>query len=129
MVAQRLLKAQIECRPAIDIIAHCDSRSTLFYCDPPYVHSTRNSDTDYKGEMSDDNHRELAEALAGIEGRAAVSGYRSELYDQLFDGWHRTDGRATVPSSSRHGAEPTVRQECLWTNYNPAEASGQPSLF
>lgn len=40
-IAERLLRVQIENRPAIDVIRLYDSRNTLFYCDPPYVHATR----------------------------------------------------------------------------------------
>ena len=40
-VAERLLRVQIENRPALEILDIYDSSETLFYCDPPYVHSTR----------------------------------------------------------------------------------------
>ena len=40
-VAERLLRVQIENRPAVNVIRLYDSPTTLFYCDPPYVHSTR----------------------------------------------------------------------------------------
>ena len=40
-VALRLLRVQIENRPALDVINLYDGRETLFYCDPPYPHSSR----------------------------------------------------------------------------------------
>ena len=40
-IAQRLLRVQIENRPAVDVIQLYDSHKTLFYCDPPYLHATR----------------------------------------------------------------------------------------
>src|SRR5205085_953565 len=40
-IAERLLRVQIENRPAIEVIRLYDSAGTLFYCDPPYVHSSR----------------------------------------------------------------------------------------
>jgi len=40
-IADRLLCVQIENRPAIEVIKLYDSPETLFYCDPPYLHSTR----------------------------------------------------------------------------------------
>ena len=40
-IAERLLRVQIENRPALDLIRLYDSPGTLFYCDPPYLHSNR----------------------------------------------------------------------------------------
>jgi site-specific DNA-adenine methylase len=40
-IALRLLRVQFENRPAEEVIDLYDSPGTLFYCDPPYVHSTR----------------------------------------------------------------------------------------
>ena len=37
----RLLRVQIENRPATDVIALYDDKETLFYCDPPYPHDSR----------------------------------------------------------------------------------------
>lgn len=53
-IAVRLLRAQIENRPATDVIKLYDSAETLFYCDPPYVHETRGDDKAYRFEMDED---------------------------------------------------------------------------
>jgi DNA adenine methylase len=81
-------------RPALEIIRQQDSPETLFYCDPPYVHSTRTtirwpSDNDkcYAHEMKDVDHEELAETLHQVKGMVVLSGYHSELYDRLFGDW------------------------------------------
>src|SRR6202011_5743536 len=39
--AERLLRVQIENRPATEVIELYDVDDTLFYCDPPYPHETR----------------------------------------------------------------------------------------
>ena len=36
-IAERLLRVQIENRPALEVIQLYDSPQTLLYCDPPYV--------------------------------------------------------------------------------------------
>ena len=41
LIAQRLLRVQIENAPAIDVIQRYDSPETLFYCDPPYPHGSQ----------------------------------------------------------------------------------------
>lgn len=60
-IAERLLRVQIENRPAIDVIRLYDSPDTLFYCDPPYIHETRGDHNAYVKEMTNEEHRELAE--------------------------------------------------------------------
>src|SRR5205809_3509000 len=37
-IAERLLRVQIENRPALEVIRLYDGKDTLFYCDPPYPH-------------------------------------------------------------------------------------------
>ena len=111
-IAGRLLRVQIENRPALEVIARYDSPGTLFYCDPPYVPSTRGDPRAYGFEMDEVSHRRLAEALGRCRGRAAVSGYECDLMDSLYAGWQRVPGpRRTAHSVKR------PRQEFLWTNY------------
>lgn len=59
-IATRLMRVQIENRPAIQIINLYDSPNTLFYCDPPYIHETRGDTKAYGYEMTDSQHRDLA---------------------------------------------------------------------
>lgn len=122
-VAARFRTIQIESYPALEVIRLYDSPGTLFYCDPPYVHDTRSKgDEDvYNVEMSNDDHRALAAALQGIKGRAAVSGYPCELYEELYEknGWHYFD----MPAMSKDGkGQAAERVERLWTNYPLTEA-------
>jgi DNA adenine methylase len=93
-IAERLLRVQIENRPALEIIDLYDSDQTSFYCDPPYPHETRGDSKAYGYEMSNSEHAELSERLRNIRGRAAVSGYRCRLYDRLFSKWRRVDAPA-----------------------------------
>jgi DNA adenine methylase len=103
---------QIENRPALDIIKLYDSPNTLFYCDPPYLHATRGDSKAYGFEMTDSEHRALADTLNAIRGKAAVSGYRNDMMDSLFAGWRRYDAPAKMSHSIKQ-----MRQECLWMNY------------
>ena len=111
-IAERLLRVQIENRPAIDVIRLYDSPGTLFYCDPPYVHSTRGDTKSYGFEMDISQHTELADALRQCLGKAAISGYRCDLMDDLYRDWHRHD----APVKCCHSVKQS-RQEALWTNY------------
>jgi DNA adenine methylase len=115
-IAQRLIRVQIENRPAVDVIRLYDSEKTLFYCDPPYLHSTRGDSKAYGFEMSEDQHREFAEAVNECKGMVAVSGYDHSLMDDLFkpDKWFKTFGSDKTIHSTKG-----TRTEVLWTNYDP----------
>lgn len=113
-IIDRLMRVQIDNAPALEIIRRYDTTETLFYLDPPYVHDARRDTHAYYGEMSDAEHTELAHLLHGIRGRAAISGYRSELYDRIYADWHRVDAPAKTCHSVRR-----PRQESLWMNYEP----------
>lgn len=111
-IAFRLLRVQIENRPAIEVIKLYDDRSTLFYCDPPYVHSTRGDSKAYGFEMRDEEHRGLAEALGRSKAKVALSGYRCDLMDELYKSWKC----AQAPPKHCHSIK-KVRREALWVNY------------
>jgi DNA adenine methylase len=120
-IAQRLIRVQIENRPANDVIRLYDSPKTLFYCDPPYLHSTRGDSHAYGFEMDEYEHREFAELVNKCKGMVAVSGYDHPLMDEFFksDFWVKTyDTNKTIHSTKG------TRQEVLWTNYNPQKQKG-----
>jgi DNA adenine methylase len=111
-IAARLLRVQIENRPALEVLKLYDDRKTLFYCDPPYLHEARGDRKAYGFEMIDDEHRSLAAALGKAKGKAAVSGYRCDLMDTLYKGWKRFD----APTKHCHSIK-KPRREALWMNY------------
>jgi DNA adenine methylase len=113
-IAERLLRVQIENRPALDVIALYDSPDTLFYCDPPYVHETRGDDSAYGHEMTDDEHAELADLLNTVKGRVAISNYPCALMDRLYPAprWHKAVSAAKTIHSTKG-----KRAEVVWMNY------------
>jgi len=111
-IAERLLRVQIENRPAFDVIRLYDDPNTLFYCDPPYVHCTRGDAKAYGYEMDDGQHTLLARILHRCKAKVALSGYRCELMDELYGNWRRHD----APAKNCHSIK-KVRREALWVNY------------
>ena len=111
-IIERMQGVVIESNPALDVIRRFDRNDTLFYVDPPYVHSTRNLDHgSYRHEMTDDDHRELSETLHACRGMVIVSGYPCHLYDQeLYPDWHRLDRASYADKSS-------PRTEVMWINH------------
>jgi DNA adenine methylase len=108
-IIERLQGVVIENRDALGLIAEQDSEQTLFYLDPPYVTSTRDKGSDYRFEMTDMQHRELAELLKSLDGMVVLSGYRSSLYDELYGDWPSIDREARADGARK-------RIETLWMN-------------
>src|SRR5437773_8222857 len=102
-IAERLLRVQIENRPAVDVVHLYDSPTTLFYCDPPYVHSTRGDSKAYRHEMTDEQHRELAELLNSVQGQIALSNYDCKLLDELYPAkkWRKLKSRPRTNHSTK----------------------------
>jgi DNA adenine methylase len=107
--AKRLAGVVIENRPALQVISMFDHRNALFYMDPPYVHTTRSATCKnaYRHEMSDADHLELAKIAHQVKGMVIISGYRCELYDELYKDWLRVD-RAAMAEFAK------ARIESLW---------------
>jgi DNA adenine methylase len=110
-VVERLRLVLIESVDAFEAIKRYDKEHTLFYCDPPYLHSTRGERPEAYGEyeLSRAGHVRLAEVLRGLAGVAVVSGYRCGLYDELYAGWTRHDRTAQGNFGKRH-------KESLWVS-------------
>lgn len=90
-IHKRMARVQIDNRDALDVIRYWDSSDTVFYIDPPYPHSTRKENNDYKHEMSDSQHDVLIDLLMTIKGNYALSTYQNPLYERLL-----TDPRVHV---------------------------------
>jgi DNA adenine methylase len=115
-IAERLLRVQIENRPATEAITLYDDADTLFYCDPPYLHATRGDTKAYAYEMDESQHREFAQVINNCKGLVAVSGYDHPIMDELFEKkkWFKSFEKEKPIHSTKD-----MRQEVLWTNYDP----------
>lgn len=116
-IIDRIRRVQIICQSAFDAIPKFDHPEGLIYCDPPYVHSTRdeNSRSVYGAEMSDDDHRRLAGILRQCKAKAVVSGYPSRLYDELYEEWRVV--AFDIANHSAGGKKKARETECLWMNF------------
>jgi DNA adenine methylase len=126
-VADRLKEVQIDCADALTIIKRYDTSETLFYCDPPYVASTRGArwaTHAYAHEMDDEAHRTLAATLAGIKGMVVVSGYHSPLYDDLYGAWQSYTRTALTEGKNKAHAT-----EVLWLSPAAAARARQQPLW
>jgi DNA adenine methylase len=106
-IIKRLQGVVIENRDYLAVLKQQDAAGALFYADPPYPLSTRDAGTDYRYEMSDDDHIRLAESLYHTNGAAIVSGYPCALYDDLYKGWTRREKQTVAGGAAK-------RMEILW---------------
>lgn len=107
--AERLRGVQIENRPAVDVISRFNFDNVLIYADPPYLLGTRHG-KQYRHEMSDDDHAALLEVLIAHKGPVLISGYQSNLYEEMLRGWNKE----TIDVRNQLSAP---RQEILWMNF------------
>lgn len=109
-VAERLRTVQFEHDEGLAVIRRFDGPNTLFYCDPPYVATTRTSNKGYAFEMDDAAHLALLDALRDVQGKVVLSGYPSDLYRKELEdrGWRR------LSRESRTRDPKARRTECLW---------------
>lgn len=116
-VHNRLRTVEVWCGDAVDVIEQLDSPDTLFYLDPPYVHSTRKATEVYEHEMSRDDHNRLLTAISKIQGKFLLSGYNNSLYE----GWRAICGWDMVsfdlPNNASASKVKERKEECLWANY------------
>lgn len=126
-ITDRLRGVVIENKDAIEVMLQHDTPDTLHYVDPPYVAETRDKGSDYRHEMTTEQHERMAECLRELTGMVVLSGYSCALYDSnLFSTWFRVERPALAD-----GARPRV--EVLWMNDACAnafaDARAQESLF
>lgn len=119
-VHERLRRVEVWNRPAVEAIQKLDGEDTLVYCDPPYMHETRSTKSEYgDNEMSDADHAELLDCLSSIKGKFILSGYRSSMYDEASKkhGWLLAE--FDVANSASGAKRKERKTECVWMNFLP----------
>jgi DNA adenine methylase len=113
----RIKRVVVLSEDAVSVIRREDSKSTLFYLDPPYLHETRTATKCYEHELAPEQHEELLASLDGVSGKFILSGYRSPMYDSFArkNGLRRVDIEIDNKSSGSK-VKPT-KIESLWFNY------------
>lgn len=115
LASDRLMNAQIENLPAMELIKRYDTADVFMYVDPPYLHGTR-KDHLYKHEMENTEHEELLELLTGHPGKILISGYDNELYNTMLSGWKKAQKKTQAEAGIR-------RVETIWMNYEVGQMS------
>ncbi|MER1998823.1 MAG: DNA adenine methylase [Lysinibacillus sp.] len=118
---KRLKQVQIEQQDAIELIGRYNRADCLIYADPPYVLDTRTK-RHYAHEMKDEQHVQLLKILNEHSGFVLLSGYDSELYNDMLPGWNKITKMATTEAA-------TSKEEVLWLNPAVTERNKQLNIF
>lgn len=114
-VHKRLRRVVILCDDAIRVLEREKGESTFFYCDPPYLHETRNSKKLYNNEMTDVQHEHFLYTANMSDSKILISGYNNTLYNSLLRNWNKKE---FVKSNSLAKTDTKRKMtECLWWNY------------
>jgi DNA adenine methylase len=108
-VHNRLSSVIIDNQDIFCLIEKYNSENVFLYLDPPYIHETRKSNTNYEEEMSNEQHEMLVNTLLEFKGKFLLSGYNHEIYTPLTKKFGRYDFRSTNSGS--------CATESLWKNY------------
>jgi DNA adenine methylase len=118
-IAARLKSVQIENIDALVFIPKYDREGCLIYADPPYDESTRGIKYQTDVHKVDNFHANLSEVLHACNGMVVLSGYRSDLYDELYEDWERHDKEYMVNSGGH-------KTESLWLSPKTVDALAKP---
>ena len=114
---QRLTKVQVENNSAIKVINRCDDKETFIYADPPYIGSDQGH---YKG-YSEDDYRELLNALSKVKGKFLLSSYPSKILTTYINKYKWKVQKVTKSVAvTKHTDK--VKTEMIVMNYDPAKA-------
>ena len=129
VAAQRLSHVTLESSDALEMIERYSVPDGVIYADPPYLSSARTTMTkrpsgDYVHEFaSEDDHRRLAAVLRASSSTVLLSGYASELYEELYVDWFRTERKVLRRTSNGRSGSQAHTVEVVWSN-RPLETQG-----
>jgi hypothetical protein len=99
---RRLRRVRIECLPYQETLQRLNSPRAVVFLDPPYWPSTRGAAKVYLHEFSCKEHKRLLHIVGKLrKARVILCGYRHELYNEMLDGWRRTDFKTKSYAASR----------------------------
>jgi len=125
-VVDRLKRVRIENRDALVLFREFRNRpGTLVYLDPPYL-AKRQGGYDHD-ENSEEFHEKLLKAAMKAKCMVFISGYASELYNDLLTAKHGWRKRTIEAITKGNNGKCFSRTEVIWFNsvYREAKRTGQ----
>ncbi|MEC4591630.1 DNA adenine methylase [Nitrospirillum amazonense] len=114
-VAQRLRRVHVHRKDIFELVEmFAGQADAVLFLDPPYPRSSLNGPAImYACDMTEDQHRQLAERLLTVKCKVLLTMARGTVYSDVLAGWtHTTYGVQSLTSSAQ--------REVAITNYEPA---------
>lgn len=113
--AEKLRRIQVEKRSWEEVFDLYDSEDTCFYCDPPYLPSTRKSGR-YAHELTYSQHKMLLERILRLQGSVLISGYDNKLYRETLEpaGFERYEFTMPLIANAVKSEKREDRLEVVW---------------
>ncbi len=133
-LSERLRSVVIDCLDFRQCVENWDTDKTVFYCDPPYLYSTKPLPYDF----TQPDHNNLARVLETVKGKWLLSYNDTPRVRQLYKDWDMVAVSSSLSSEKvpKGGHRKSLRQ-LLIANYPigdmkqrstvPAAATGTPS--
>jgi len=114
--ADRLSKAEIFSRDAVQLIKLKDTPETFFYLDPPYLVSS--SKQAYSLQYTENDFKTLLDTISAIKGKFLLSSYQHPLLDEYrnTNNLRSKDIKMAIGVCGKHAAN-KFKTECLTWNY------------
>lgn len=120
-VSERLRRASIEHKSAIDCLQAYDDPKTFVYHDPPYlsVKSAEDKKSSYQGfDLVEEDHEKFIAACLNARSMQIISGYDHPLYDRLTGAdWKKIIIPHYAPAGNKDDYN-GYREEILWISPN-----------
>lgn len=95
--------------------------NSFIFCDPPYLHSTRNLSRTYAHELTESDHLQFLKYILTVVSKVMIIHPRCELYDDALQSWQLYDVKLRYQNKTSN--------EGIWTNYIPANTELQTYKF
>lgn len=127
-----LLKCiQFENRHYKTLLPLINDKSTVIYADPTYEYDSSPASKEYVNSLNNEDHEELSKGLHEHLGKVILSGYDSPFMQKLYGDWIFIKApvhKRTMGSMSKNSkTKLSIRQECVWCNFDPFME--KPNLF
>lgn len=125
-VIERLRQIQLMNEDFIEMMPKFSNDSYFIYLDPTYIPDARTAKNVYEYEMTIQQHEDLLKAMLNNNSKIMISGYDSELYNDMLSNWRKIEIGNYVKRAAlvKQTENKSIGTEYIWINYSDSEIVG-----